>query len=133
MWNGDSLQLAADYHCDAWFSPTERPNAVWLELGFCLTNDGKQVAYCWPPDPSRLTGVPYAVARTGDTTTYEVFIPAKSFGAASLEANDLIGFGFLVNDNDGAGRRGWLQFYRGIGYGKDPRQFGLLILDQAAR
>lgn len=133
MWQGDSLQIAADPGCAAWRNLVLGSEPRWLELGFALGNDGKQMARCWRPDASRLGGVRYAVARTGDATTYEVFVPASSLGAKSLAPGEVVGFALLVNDNDGAGRRGWLQLYQGIGYAKDPRQFGLLILDTPAR
>jgi hypothetical protein len=133
MWMGDSLQIAADLGCAAWKNLVLGKEARWLELGFALGDDGKQMTFCWRPDASRLTGVQSAVVRKGDVTTYEAFIPAKSLGGPSLKAAGLLGFGFVINDNDGAGRRGWLQLYRGIGYGKDPRQFGLLILDPPAK
>ena len=40
----------------------------------------------------------------------------------------MLRFALLVNDNDGAGRKGWLEWFQGIGFAKDPTQYGPLRL-----
>lgn len=39
-----------------------------------------------------------------------------------------LGFSLLINDNDGTGRRGWIEFMSGIGVAKNPAFFGELLL-----
>ncbi|MNO01013.1 hypothetical protein D3C81_2210460 [compost metagenome] len=38
------------------------------------------------------------------------------------------GFSLLMNDDDGSGRRGWMEYMSGIGSSKDPDAFGDLLL-----
>jgi hypothetical protein len=40
------------------------------------------------------------------------------------------GFALIVNEDDGAGRDGWLELYSGIGYGNDPRKLGLVRFEE---
>ena len=44
------------------------------------------------------------------------------------EVGDLFGFSMLVNDNDGTGRRGWMEYASGIGSYKDSSQFTYIEL-----
>lgn len=39
-------------------------------------------------------------------------------------------FSLLLNDNDGSGRRGWLEYNSGIGASKDSNLFGDLFLEK---
>ena len=41
---------------------------------------------------------------------------------------DKLGFSFLVNDNDGNGRRGWIEYASGIGESKNTTLFTYLKL-----
>jgi hypothetical protein len=65
-------------------------------------------------------------------TNYELALKWSEILPASMmpAAADLtdIGFSLLVNDSDGATRRGWIEYMSGIGYGKLPALFGDLIL-----
>jgi hypothetical protein len=38
-----------------------------------------------------------------------------------------LGFALIVNDNDGKGRDGWLALFGGIGWHKEPGEFGILL------
>jgi hypothetical protein len=68
------------------------------------------------------------VDRSGTTTTYELHINPAALPSAVFQANTTIGFSFLVNDDDGTGRTGWLQWTDGIGLEKAPYYFGELYL-----
>jgi hypothetical protein len=35
----------------------------------------------------------------------------------------------LINDNDGEGRKGWVEWGGGIGQRKDPKRFNRLVVD----
>lgn len=129
MWRSDSLQLAFDYHCAAWRAMAAGRPAKWLEIGVALGEDGQAAGYQWFPSRGPLEGVRFSVSRRGNETEYLVSVPAGALGAMNLVPGDVIGFAALVNDDDGRGRKGWLALDDGIGFSKDPRKYGLLVLD----
>ncbi len=60
------------------------------------------------------------------TTVYEMRMPWKHIYAeddANPSRQKTLYFSMLINDNDGSGRRGWLEFCPGIGVAKDPTAF----------
>ena len=71
--------------------------------------------------------------RKGKITTYEWAIPWENMvGIDGWHPNrgQILKFSMLWNDNDGAGRKGWVEYASGIGASKDNRLFtGLLLLD----
>jgi hypothetical protein len=71
-------------------------------------------------------------SRVGDLTLYEIRIAASALPSASLREGVALGFSALVNDADGAGRVGWLEWTSGIGVEKRPEDFGALALGPAA-
>lgn len=52
---------------------------------------------------------------------YEIDLHGAALG-------DVVGLSILVNDADGLGREGWLEWTPGVGYTKDPSLFGDVIL-----
>lgn len=72
-----------------------------------------------------------AVLRLGDLTAYEATFDAAAIGELGGEGSR-IGFSFVVNDDDGAGREGWMRWTRGIAETKSPYFFGELVLADAA-
>lgn len=65
------------------------------------------------------------VSREGDETIYELKMPwVDIYGdeAPKFDRKNAL-FCILINDNDGAGRRGYMQFCEGIGGTKDPSKF----------
>ncbi|MCX7597285.1 MAG: hypothetical protein N2512_00230, partial [Armatimonadetes bacterium] len=128
-WRSDSLQLAFDYRCSAWRALTAGRPATWLELGLALDEKGRAMGYQWYPNRQPLEDVKFSVSRRGNETEYLAFVPASTLGAENLAPGDVVGFAALVNDDDGRGRKGWLALDDGIGFSKDPRKYGLLVLD----
>ena len=65
------------------------------------------------------------IGREGDTTVYELKMPWVDIygenGATFAKRNVL--FCILINDNDGNGRRGWIELCPGIGGAKNAAQF----------
>lgn len=129
MWRSDSLQLAFDYRCAAWRAMAAGRPARWLEIGVALGEGGQAVGYQWFPNRGPLDGIRFSVSRRGKETQYLVSVPAGTLGAKDLAPGDVIGFAALVNDDDGLGRKGWLALDDGIGFSKDPRKYGLIVLD----
>lgn len=65
------------------------------------------------------------IGREGDETIYELKMPwVDIYGEESPEfTRRNVYFCVLINDNDGTGRRGYMQFCEGIGGTKDPSKF----------
>ncbi|MET9021478.1 sugar-binding protein [Actinopolymorpha sp. NPDC004070] len=119
IWAGDGFQFSV-----AAGMPGE--SARWDEYGVALTPAGPRM-WRWlaaQGQPGEVTGVDVAVARdeAKKETTYEVALPWSSL--APLQPDDrLVSLSFLVNDNDGAGREGWIEWGSGIGGEKNSALF----------
>ena len=69
------------------------------------------------------------IRRENTATVYQLTIPATFFRLKAFEPGMVLGAAFLINDNDGAGRRGFLTWGGGIGTGEYyPEKFYLLTL-----
>lgn len=82
---------------------------------------------------TKIGEVAYATAaavRKGKVTCYEWSMPwEKIVGIEgwSPEIGQKLGFSILWNDNDGEGRKGWVEYASGIGAGKDKKLFTNLL------
>jgi hypothetical protein len=115
MWRDDSVQFALAV------------GGRRHEFGVALGKDGRALVWQWSPRNGVPEGVQAAVRREGAVTAYEVALPWKLVGVEP-KAEAALRFALLVNDNDGQGRKGWLEWFAGIGLGKDPSQYGPLEL-----
>ena len=120
MWKGDSVQFALDpLHL-------ESPDGIY-EIGLAQTGKGPQV-YCWQSPQGERTGLmkeaSLAVVRSGEFTIYEVSIPLSVLEPLEPSSGKTIGFSILLNDDDGQGRKGWLEWTSGIGREKSPSLYG---------
>jgi len=70
-------------------------------------------------------------AEAAKETLYDLIIPATLPGGAHL--GDRLSITLLVNDNDGGGRKGWVEWTPGIGRSKDPTHINRLKFDEADR
>ena len=63
-------------------------------------------------------------------TVYELKIPWSELlpPDCEIKANSKLGFSLLINDNDGSGRRGWLEMTPGIGWYKNGEEFTRILL-----
>jgi hypothetical protein len=124
MWSGDSIQMA--FSADG--------AAYETEYGLGLTESVPEV-WRWAAGNAQLgkETVALTAARNeaAQTTVYEAAFPWKAL--FKEKPADSFQFTYLINDNDGSGRRGWLQWTNGIGLGKDSAQFGTakLVTDGA--
>ncbi|MGW3953114.1 sugar-binding protein [Streptomyces sp. NPDC004752] len=119
IWQGDSLQFAIG-------SGAPGEQTAWSEIGAALTPSGPQL-YRWVADGENSGAIPgaqVAVTRDdmADRTTYEVAIPWSRLQPIE-PADRLISLSLLANDNDGSGRRGWIEWGGGIGSAKDSALF----------
>lgn len=126
LWKGDSLQVA--------LATLGRPED-FLEVTFGLTKSGKPDG--WVNRSSQTFGVAAGplpaglsvdIRRHGDQTRYDVTIPETLLAAVAKEPFLL---NFLVNDDDGKGRKQWLQFTPGLGENKNPRLFHTFLHKQS--
>ena len=130
IWLGDSFQTA--------FSPDGSSN--YAEMGWALGDDGTVYSYCWTNlitgttkgETGIIEGGICAIHRDESVkkTYYEVSIPWSFIGLngqAPGESSN-IHFAMILNDNDGSGRRGYMNIFDGIGQGKDPNKYGMLCL-----
>ncbi|GFZ91875.1 hypothetical protein GCM10008018_42740 [Paenibacillus marchantiophytorum] len=125
MWKGDSIQLAVS-------SGMPGESDKWNEMGFALTPNGPQ-AYRWMAPLGGSTGLMdnarLQVSRdeANKNTIYEIALPWNDLGSIKPE-DGLLSLSLLVNDNDGAGRKGWVEWGAGIGGTKDSSLFKPAIL-----
>ncbi|GGD51418.1 LamG-like jellyroll fold domain-containing protein [Paenibacillus nasutitermitis] len=144
-WDDDHLYLSARIR-DNLFSQSETGGQIWLgdviqfgaspgmpgehagmyEYGMALTSAGPQL-YRWSAlegEPGAITSGQLAVERNEQRreTDYELAVPWSEL-APIRPGEGPFSFSFLVNDNDGAGRKGWIEWGGGIGGSKDSGLF----------
>jgi hypothetical protein len=78
------------------------------------------------PDHKIGASAPVTIERAGNQTVYQWTLPKILPDGTSLPSR--VGFDFLVNDSDGADRKGWLELTPGIGREKSPGEFAPLIV-----
>jgi hypothetical protein len=113
MWKGDSVQIAFQASGGQYYEWT----GALLASGPHLARD-----FATPSALASATGESFDAARQGTQTTYTLTLPASLPGVTQA-LKDGCGLDVLVNDNDGAGRKGWLEWTPGIGNAKDPSSF----------
>ncbi|MCX7766611.1 MAG: hypothetical protein N2246_07910, partial [Candidatus Sumerlaeia bacterium] len=123
VWQGDNFQLAFDTILNRGTVP-ETP-AEYL-YGLSLTSIGPEV-FRWRggnQPPGLVTEAKLSVEKMPDgKIVYECFLPAIILKPLRFEAGSRFGFSFILNDNDGGGRRGWLEWTPGIGTGFNSLYF----------
>ncbi|BBI31589.1 S-layer homology domain-containing protein [Cohnella abietis] len=118
MWVGDSVQIAFSqdgvYGPEYAFSLYEGQPQIWRYASGSATMDKSSVTY--------------QVKRINDETIYEAKLPWLAIFDTKPSVGDSIPFTMLVNDNDGDGRRGWIEWTSAIGRGKNPNEMAELQL-----
>jgi hypothetical protein len=112
FWQGDSVQVSIQ----AGVSKA----ALRHSFGFALTPDGpKAIRYSGPPG---FTGT-VDVLRRGVETVYDARVPWPDLAPLKPEAGRRFRMNFLVNDNDGKGRHGRMEWSAGMGQGDDASKW----------
>ena len=128
IWENDGIQFSIGKGLPGLGIP-------YYELGMSLTNSGVSEAYYWnDPDKvghGRLEGIDCKITRdeSAKTTTYYVAIPWSVIPRISYE-DGMVAFSMLINENDGAGRNGYIEWGSGIGGQKNPSQFRTIVFDK---
>ena len=126
IWQGDSMQIAFDV-ADNNGTPYDTTDD--FEYGWARAAGDAPASFRWftPSGHPAYVAAPYSVVRTGTTTVYEVSFTPGDLGLSSFSAaTGDIGFSWMVNEADGSGREGFLEWTSGIGFGKSPALFGTL-------
>lgn len=118
-WTNDSIQVAIDplrERTRGGYGPRDS------EYSLMLADDGDTEVRCWQRPQTvgdQSEAIDLAVRRSGSETVYEAAFPWSAIGAQGPS----LGLDVLVNDNDGAGRKGYIELTWGIGKVKDPSAF----------
>ncbi|MBC7329601.1 hypothetical protein H5T88_04500 [bacterium] len=122
IWEADCIQIA--------FRPMgvarEPEYRGVYEFGLAKVKEG-DIIYQWEPKEGNVSSGSCRINRSGNLTIYQLSIPFKAIGIDKVEPGKEIGWAFTINENDGEGFRGWLEWAGGICGGKDASLFGKLI------
>ncbi len=136
LWNGDSVQFGI-YHDTEGALVNGTAGVKYEEIGISYIDD-KPSAYRYRSQ-NDLTeigeieisdGFELACVKEGDDLTYELkFKWSDLLGYEYIpQSGGVLGFSALINDNDGSGRRGWMEYGSGIGMYKDVNEFVMMPL-----
>jgi hypothetical protein len=140
FWRNDSLQFAfcakgfppfteSDYHeLGVNFVDGAVEMFRWKAIGDSAPNGGAAqgpIDYVNKPDENGRGNPRVAVKRNGETktTVYEIAVPWQELAPLDPSKNEYVDFSLLVNDNDGAGRKGFMEWGSGIGVTKAATLF----------
>ncbi len=131
-WQGDSIQ--------AFFDPQNlkttsfNANGGDVNFGLASTPAGPQVYEFQGPHPGLRSDVKLRVVPgpSGGDMWYEAAIPLSDLQGLTPASGHAFGFNFLVNDNNGNGRLGWIWLAPGIGNGWNPSDFPTFTLVKGA-
>ncbi len=129
LWQADSVQLAFDVGANGGDGYDDIDDH---EFGFALAG-GQALSYRFHGPPGATDDFSTAIVRNGATTSYEIRIGSSALPGVTHTPGSLLRFSFVVNDADGAGRLGWIEWTPGIGVSKIPELYGEIeLLDQTS-
>lgn len=124
-WEGDSIQFGILFNPDK----DAAPQATEFILSLGKNGAEMKKLSLESGTPEGLANSLFKASRTEGHTIYEAKIAWQDIlpeGFASIDKGREVAFSMLVNDNDGFGRRGWIEFASGIGWTKDSSQYATL-------
>ncbi len=127
QWSNDSIQFA--------FNPENKYGTNFTEFLVCRDKSGKPAVFkyknFWTPEiPTDITrygivpDIKTAIIRKNDVTFYEIAIPWNQVYPLNVN-QESFGFSWVVNDNDGNGRK-YLEWSSGIAGRKNSENFGII-------
>jgi len=126
MWQADSLQVGLlfdDAHPDN-----------FIELGVAQNEEGRTGGWVWAT--SKTTSLPLGrldepawknVTRETGRTLYQLALPWNMLGFINGSPKNAFRLNFIVNDDDGHGRKQWVQLTPGLGDEKAPSFYRLFM------
>ncbi len=125
LWEGDSIQLVIDQGLER----TDYYDDNDLEIGFALDAAGQPQSWCWQLNrPLSNDECICRVSRTADGYRLLAHLNWRFLHRVDRTGRRAFGFNFIVNDNDGGGRKGWLELRPGIGAYKSSRHNLVAVL-----
>lgn len=132
QWQGDSIQM----FWDPQNTKTTTYDAAYgdEDFGIAKTPVGDQAYEFQGPAPGLHSDVTMKIipGPSGGDLWYEVAIPMQDLADFTATAGHQYGFDFLVNDNNGTGRLGWIWLAPGVGNAFDPADFPTFTLVNGA-
>lgn len=132
LWAQDCVQFS--------FSPGDKGSSPITEFAVSLCDgaDGEKteierylsaVSSAEDYDLKNIGKTEAVISHSGENTLiYEIKVPWSEIFPKDYKIADSLNFSMLIADNDGTGRRGWLEFGRGIGDSKDASRFKKVML-----
>lgn len=132
IWNGDSVQIA--------LRKLNAENSIGTntEIGIAKSLDGdmmyrfgcQTVSGDKELQISKIEKGEVHIESINGQLIYRCKIPwSEIFGeGVTVTENEILGFSMLLNDNDGAGRLGWVEYASGIGNAKDITLYSTMSL-----
>lgn len=138
-WEGDGIQLGIYFIDNDQYVAAGQGGTNFHEFCIAKLDNGEIGTYRTKVQdtvnmsPGMCETAQTAVVRNGNVTTYEWSMPWKDIlgnGDQKFEPKEgeRIGFSILWNDDDGEGRRGWIEYAGGIGETKNTALFTYLNL-----
>ena len=132
--NGDGIQIGIDDRVDV----NSVETAVFNELnvgevpGVGPVVYKQKAFYANSPKSTVLENAKIGIKRYDGYTVYECMIPWDDIFYADYQVNpdNKMRFSVMANDNDGAGRKGLIQYTGGIGTVKNVMEFGMMTLNK---
>jgi len=107
LWEGDGIQFGLASDSDNCY-----------EIGVALTSQGVRADCVSSPVATNpdtvISQSKFAVRKEGSAVIYQCSIPWAQLAPIKPQNGSFL-FSFLVNDNDGSGRKGWIEWASGIG------------------
>ena len=137
MFGADSLQIGVSVGQDEMIHPNNDgiQETSYSEFGVMPSGGGECASHVWASSNRNLSELSKPLpdlkvrwSRADDITVYELEIPWKSLNVKNPRPGMHLKFSLLVNDADESKQRHWLEWYSGIGNGKDPSLYGEGIL-----
>lgn len=124
MWKGDSVQLGL---------VIPGRGGAW-ELGLARNDDGKTMVNSWrnPEGTARdyANKIELKVTPIDGGLSYKARLPFEGAGFdAAFLRTAAVGLNFIVNDEDGGGREGWVFLADGLGQSTEPEKWPLFSFE----
>lgn len=131
MWQGDNMQFSIDDREEV--NPMDSSVLNELSIGkldgygdICFRHS----SYYGLPAPQIVDNADICIKRYDGYTVYEIAMPWSEILKEGFvpTAGKTYRFSVMINENDGAGRKGWMQYNSGIGASKQVDEFGTIKL-----